>query len=816
MSTKPILRLNTISIALLAAFGSSTASIALAEEAKSTGPKIEVIEVTAQKRVQSINEVPLSITAFNGEMLDEKGIENTTNLAAAVPGFSFSESHSGVPIYTMRGVGFNESSAQASATVGVYVNEVATPFPIMTRGPMLDIERVEVLKGPQGTLYGRNSTGGAINYITAKPTDDFEAGVRTSFGNYQTVNVEGFVSGGLSETVQARLAVKKLTSGEGWQKSATRDAELGKKDKLAMRLSLAAQFTDNTTADFTYNYWTDKSDSTAPQFVHAQYAKPEGHPVREIIESLYAITNPPSSPDDATVADWAYGKTPAVNLKNQDAALTINSELANGMSFVSLTSYSKFTDDLSEYDRAGIPGAPAAAIPAGFKSGYLLTDEPDFYTNDYSTVNTDIESFSQEFRLNGTNGIATWVAGVYYSDNEVITNQKQTFELTTSTNLHPALSIANFPDIDNGGTQNSTTTAIFASADWQVSDELVVTTGIRFTNDETTFAGCTADTGDGAFTTFANVALPAFGLLPESPNAEIGGCVTLDETGQSALIENELNEDSLSWRLAANYSIDSDTSVYASYSRGFKAGSFPTLGAFTYLQFEPVVQEQVDAYELGIKATVADGAAQINAAAFYYDYTDKQLLTKVPDPIFGRLFALRNVPESSVTGAEIDIQWMLTDEFTITAAASYVDTEITNFVGTNQLGQELDFSGSPFPLTSEFQGSVTAEYEWQATENTFARIALDASYTGEANTDYEGVDSDGNAQYDDRFIMDSYTLINARIGLYDADETWGVYLWARNLTDEFYTNNTLMQTDMIVRYAGMPRTVGINFNYNWF
>ncbi len=816
MSTKPRLRLSNISIALLTALSSSTTTIAFAEEEKSTGPKIEVIEVTAQKRAQSINEVPLSITAFNGEMLNEKGIENSTDLAASVPGFAFSESHSGVPIYTMRGVGFNESSAQASATVGVYVNEVATPFPIMTRGPMLDIERVEVLKGPQGTLYGRNSTGGAINYITAKPTEDFEAGVKTSVGNYQTVNVEGFVSGGLSESVQARLAVKSLTSGEGWQKSATRDAELGKKDKLAVRFSLAAQLSDSTTADFTYNYWTDKSDSTAPQLVHAQYAKPEGHPVREIIESLFAITNPAPIGDDATIADWSYGETPSVNLENQDAALTINTELSNGMTFTSLTSYGTFTDAGSEYERGGVPGAPYDAVPDGFKSGYLLTNPPEFIKNDYSTTTSDIESFAQEFRLNGSSGIATWVAGVYYSDNEVVTNQRQTFELTSSTNLHPAISIANFPAVDNSGTQNSTTTAIFASADWQVSDELVITTGIRYTNDESIFSGCTGDIGDGSFSTFANVALPLFGLLPTSPNSDVGGCVTLDESGQSALVEKELNEDSLSWRFAANYSINSDTSVYASYSRGFKAGSFPTLAAFTSAQFEPVVQEQVDAYELGIKATVADGAAQINAAAFYYDYADKQLLTKIPDPIFGRLFALRNVPESNVTGAEVDIQWMLTDEFTITAAASYVNTEITDFVGTNQLGQELDFSGSSFPLTSELQSSITAEYEWQATENTFARIALDASYTGEANTDYEGVDDNGVAQYDDRFIMESYTLINARIGIYDEDETWSVYLWARNLTDEFYTNNTLMQTDMIVRYAGMPRTVGISFNYNWF
>jgi len=132
--------------------------------------ELEEILVTAQKREQSANEIGMSITAYSGDTLKELAVEDITDLAAITPGLTYNDVGAGTPVYTMRGVGFNESSLQAASTVGVYNDEVAIPFPIMTGGPLLDIERVEILKGPQGTLYGRNSTGGGINYIANKPT----------------------------------------------------------------------------------------------------------------------------------------------------------------------------------------------------------------------------------------------------------------------------------------------------------------------------------------------------------------------------------------------------------------------------------------------------------------------------------------------------------------------------------------------------------------------------------------------------------------------------------------------------------------------
>jgi iron complex outermembrane receptor protein len=227
----------------------------------------------------------------------------------------------------------------------------------------------------------------------------------------------------------------------------------------------------------------------------------------------------------------------------------------------------------------------------------------------------------------------------------------------------------------------------------------------------------------------------------------------------------------------------------------------------------------LDAYEIGFKSSLQDGAAQVNGAVYYYDYTDKQLLTKISDPVFGRLFALNNVDDSEVYGAELELQWMPMEGLTISSAINYLDTEIGGFVGSNQVGQEIDFDGSEFPFSSNWQTSFNAQYEWSVSNSLVGTVALGLNYTGDAVSDYKSDDStttEGEPyKYDKRFDIDSYTLVDARIGLAAADGQWRTYAWGRNLTDEYYYNNVQQATDMLARYAGMPRTYGVTVEYNW-
>ncbi len=174
-------------------------SFAFAQEDAALSRVLEEVLVTAQKREQLITDVPMSITVLSGEFMSDAGIEDSAQLAAYIPGMTFSDTVAGTPVFTLRGVGFNEASPQAAATIGFYYDELGVPFPIMTRGLILDVERVEVLKGTQGTLYGRNATGGAINYIAAKPTRQFAAMAEGGFGSYGEWYLDGFLSGGLGD-----------------------------------------------------------------------------------------------------------------------------------------------------------------------------------------------------------------------------------------------------------------------------------------------------------------------------------------------------------------------------------------------------------------------------------------------------------------------------------------------------------------------------------------------------------------------------------------------------------------------------------------
>jgi iron complex outermembrane receptor protein len=499
------------------------------------------------------------------------------------------------------------------------------------------------------------------------------------------------------------------------------------------------------------------------------------------------------------------------------------------MTLTSLTSYADFDDNGSTFDRAGIAGIPVSEDTIPYQTGDIANQTDGVLTNDFSTISSSIDSFSQELRVSGETGIATWVAGVYYSENDVDNQANQSFNLSTSTNelfAPPSiLTVGNIPAIDNTAQQDSTTVAVFASADWLIGDKLTLTTGIRYSDDQIDFKGCTADTGDGTLADTFNFIAGQVSGGADSGNAVPGGCATYDlpnseaAYGPSALVKRDLDEDSTSWRLALNYDVTDDTSVYTSYSRGFKSGSFPTLGAFSSNQLKPVVQEQLDAYEIGFKSTLLEGAAQINGAAFYYDYTDKQLLTKIPAPIFGRLFSLQNVDDSEVYGVEIDAQWTPIDGLTLGSSANWMETEIGEFIGTNQVGNEIDFDGSEFPFSSNWQSSFNAQYEWSVSNSLVGTVALGLNYTGDAVSDYKSDDStttEGEPyKYDKRFDIDSYTLVDARIGLAAADGQWRTYAWGRNLTDEYYYNNVQQATDMLARYAGMPRTYGVTVEYNW-
>ena len=801
------------------------------QETDSRGFLEEVI-VTAKKRAQSANDIGMSISAVSGDVLRELQIDDTTELANAVPGLTFSDTGFATPVYTLRGVGFSENSVQAASTVGVYHDQIAVPYPIMTKGLMMDVERVEVLKGPQGTLYGRNSTGGAINYIANKPTEEFEGSASVGYGSFDTLDASGVFSGPLSDNVRARLALRTVQSGEGWQESISRDDEHGEQDKTAVRLLVDIDATEDVSVSLAANWWEDQSDTQLPQLWFPSYGRPSNTVVVGLQETY---RTPIFGTDDAQATDWPTGNSrlgsgPTADMSGSSLAITINWDINDSVQLTSLTSFSKF-DNNSRYTNDQTPGIPFEATFNGVRAidtidaralGYF-SDDIDTLAGVWYINDSKIDAWSQELRLSGQTGSLNWLAGIYLSSDDIDSNTPQNGEPSTNVSRAHTLGIGAM-GAANPTQTNSDAWAVFAHTEWSVADNLNLTVGLRYTDEQKDFEGCSADLGLGDSANFLNTLLGS--------NVAPGACTTLDANFQTGPVIAELNEDSLSGRLGLDWNVNDDLLAYASYSRGFKAGSFPTFTATDAQQFQPVVQEQLDAFELGVKTTLLDGQMQLNVAAFFYDYQDKQLMSKIIHPIFGPVNALVNAPESEVTGLEFDMQWVPVEGLYLRLSGTYTDTEVTEFVAFNQLGVYGDMAGSSFPLAPEIQINALVKYEWGINDDINGFVGADLSYSDESTTDYAitEVQDPGTRNYDlfiaglgialgdtvpigDAFSLDSYTLLGAQVGIKSADGRWTATLWGRNLTDEYYPNNTRKSGDSILAWTGMPRTWGITFDY---
>ena len=794
--------------------------------------RLEEVIVTAQKREQNVNEIGMAISAFSGEDLTALGVMSTRDLTNLVPGFTVAQSDLNTPIYTLRGVGFNTPNLSSASPVGVYVDEASFPYPYMSNGLIYDLERVEVLKGPQGTLYGRNTTGGLVNFITNRPTDEFEASITARMGNFESYGIDGFVSGPISDSWGARLAFSTLNANKGWQESVSRPGDRnGEQDRVSGRLLLDFDPSDRFSANLNLSYWRDQSDTQAGQaaiynpavFNPGSEAQAlalfgdfyPGATGQDIAEALYVapgfkdqiISNP-----EAKDADWAAsdqpGFWPGTTFTNQRPELGVDSdmlsftarldyELTENLTLMSLTNYADLErDDVS--DRGGVMFEIATDRELG-----------------------SIESVSQEFRLTGSalDGRTNYIAGVYYAkdelsdrgqvwagQNSVLNELRLLVGLGAEFAGAPAEAVAEiyggFRNWENFSEISTEMYAVFAQFDHELTDTLTLTAGARYTDESQDFHGCSRDyLGD---TNIHQVWNPAFGtaLVP-------GDCVTLDSTTFLPVgpggTEKELNEDNVSWRLALDWMPSDGTLVYGSVAKGFKSGVFPQLAANADAQYDPAVQEEVLAYELGAKFSPTSILA-LNAAAYYYDYKDKQDFNFIPDPVFVSLTKVVNLDESEVYGAEFDATLYPTENTLLKVSASYLKTEITRYQGFDESALPADFSGASFAYAPEWQFNFIGAHRFDITNTIEGSLMLDAAYSDSQS---------GTLGDDPTFAIDSYTLVGARLGLSSKDQRWEAAVFGRNLTDEYYWTSVHNWGDAIVRYAGMPRTYGVEFTLNF-
>jgi outer membrane receptor protein involved in Fe transport len=762
---------------------------AQAPEPSASNEGVPEIIVTAQKRAQSINDVGLTITALSSDALDKQGVQSMQDMARVVPGLNFADSGYGPPIFTLRGVGFTDNSISNYPTTSVYVDEVPLPFAVMTAHANLDLERLEVLKGPQGTLFGQNSTGGAINYIAAKPTDMLAAGMDATIGRFGQGEANGFVSGPLSDTLAVRVAGQ-YGYGNGWQKSYTRDDTIGRRNYLNGRILTAWNPTPGLKIQLNLNGWRDRSDPLAPQFIGVS---------PQLAAGSLSLVNPrfasyPFAPDRPRAADWNAGfGRPKGDRWQYQGALRADLDVTDGITLTSITSYTKFhTSQVGDLD-----GTDVEVFGYDTRGG--------------------IKSFNQELRLAGGRGTAfNWVVGANYEKSSTDEHQFQFYHGST-------VAAAGFGATSRTDTStNKRNYAFFASGDYEVVQGVTLKAGGRYTNSRQTINECNHDSGDG--TTNAAVA-GIYGLFhPGVPfPAAIGDCTPLDPvTFEPSRFLDTLKEDNVSWRVGVDYKPSRDLLLYASVSKGYKAGGWPTTGALLLTSYAAVKQESLLDYEAGFKAQLADRRVSLNGAAFWYEYGNKQLLGRYLDFIFGPLPVLTSVPKSRIKGAELELNATPIDGLQLTAGVTYLDAKVTKFVGVNAGGALADFAGTPIPFTSKWQYLASADYTIP-TGGSFrpfvgGTISGRSSMTAIVGSGAGAIPLAGSRSkvpLADVYDLPSYTMLDLRIGVEGADKDWRLFFWGRNVTNEYSVTNILTSNDALARYTGQPATYGVTFSHKF-
>jgi outer membrane receptor protein involved in Fe transport len=745
-------------------------------------PALAEVIVTANKRKERINDVGMTISAISSDALAERKISTLDEIASAVPGFSFAKSPSDTPVLTLRGVGYNSRQLGSYPAVSLYVDQQPLPFPILALHAAYDLERVEVLEGPQGTLFGENATGGAINFIDAKPTGEPHAGADITYGRFKRVESNAYLSGPLSGNLRARVAVNAVDS-QGWQVSTTRPQDRnGAQRYVAGRLILDWDPGESVRFSLNANGWVDTSEPQAPQAIGYYPTIPGGTP-----PGVLPLTFSPETP---RAADWGTGSyKPHSRRDLYQLALRADIDLTRSLTLTSLTSDIGFTQSSTQ----DIDGTPL---------------DIDSYRE-----GGNIHTFTQELRLaNNPSARLRWVLGGNYEDSRTYDLQEETF---TKNSVAVVIRGA-----DQFTRQKIRNFAIFGNGQYDITQRLATNLGARYTETRNRAALCAADYGDGSVAGFFNY----LGSLTGAPFTPVGftgpidqRCASLNQIGVPALLPTQetLSQNNVSWRFGLNYRLAQDALLYANVSKGYKAGSFPILGATLVEQFKPVTQESVLAYEAGIKTDLFDRRAHLNLAAFYYDYRDKQVTGRGLFPPFGPQTILVNVPKSRIEGVDGDLAMRLMDDLTVTAAVTYLDTRILEYRGYNSIPAIVNFAGARLPFAPQWNYRFDVEYRPPVGREGNAIIG--ATVYGQSSQDT--VIGGGSFNYPPSpttiflpgithpYTTNPYTLIDLRLG-YEAG-AWRVLLFAKNVLNKYYWSNVSDDSEVKTRYAGMPATYGV-------
>ncbi len=592
---------------------------------------IEEVIITAQKRAQSVNDIGVSAHAFSGDQLKEAGIDSAVDLGGQTPGLvAVNSTSGGTPIFAIRGIGLDDFSANNSSGVGVYTDEVFASSPAYLGGQLFDIDRIEVLKGPQGTLYGKNTTGGAINFITRKPTETFEAYAEIDYSRYDTFEVTAAASNELADNVRGRVSVNYVESQQGWQEDEVTGQEFGLQDRFAIRGQIGFDFGESGDGNLRAYYNQDKSKPLSPDS--------EG-----IGDSLFLpdFNVLDSSPEASSVS--AGELDVSRDEQGRGLALTLNYAFEN-FDFISISSW-------DSYERSVTDNYDGSAI----SSMTLIQDN-------------ELEQWAQEFRFvsNGAEGF-TWVAGLNISNELVDTVDifDDSFLVTDSVFfgvLDPAdINAFGLDQFISEYQQETDSYGFYLHTETEMSETIRLTAGIRYSYDERSFVG-------------------------EDVNLSFG------EVFPVAALNESHDEDAATGKVGLDWDANSDLLVYGSVSTSYKSGVYYGAAVVDSDAWSYIKPEDVLAYEAGFKWSLLEGSMQLNGAVFMLEYENRQSLFTFTSDEFSELLGvpvldttLASIPESETKGVELDLYWLPTDSLTVKAGVAYLDSKVTKAPGIDEL-----------------------------------------------------------------------------------------------------------------------------------
>ncbi len=779
-----------LSVAVLSAICSS--------HAFSAGATIEEVIVTAQKRSESLQDIPLAVTAFSGDQLREDGVTSVEDIGSRTPGLVFSAFSVGQPEIAIRGIGTKEDGAAASDSTVISVDDVYIAARTAQVFDIFDLERVEVLRGPQGTLYGKNSIGGSINFVTSRPTEEFSGRGRVTVGDNGRLDVGGVLSGGLSDQVLAKLSFSQREY-DGHTTNVHNGQTLDSKDTLSYRGQLLWMPNDDAEILLTIDGADDEIGDTNRE------------PVGSAGDSVDNNANNPlqvnaafgGAGDPFSAANDEVGFT---DREVEGYSLRVNWNF-DSVSLTSITSWRESDFNWAE-DSEGLPGLSSfnPADPAAFGFRRDVTD----------SAIEDTEQLTQEIRLasNG-DGSVEWVLGAFYSLEEI--NRTETFCIPNCGGnvldvVYPAGQnrVADRFIVNSSiQTNESDSSAIYGQATFSLRDDLSLTAGLRYSTEEkdVTFAG---DVDDG--------------VVP------VG--VFIQENFSVADSDSWSN---VSGRLAIDWQMADDALVYASVSNGFKSGGYigsPSTPSRAVNSFD---EETAVNYELGLKSTWLDNSLRLNIAAFFTDYEDLQVtrfaqLADNPGNAFGE-FITENAAEAEISGLEVEFTWLPSDSLEFGGSYAYLNTEFKDF--TPEVANLAPSGGTgacPAGSTAvsnlpadgcipDFSGNALR----QAPESSFhfyGKYTLDLANSGllSAKLSYRFQD---DAFYDpdnnDITVIPSYELLDALVSWTSVNDDWKVTGWVKNLADEEYRTHIYSQRNSQIAFAtfGAPRTSGVTVEYSF-